>query len=290
MDRLFLVGIACGWVLVTAQDRPTFRSTSRTVPIYATVQGPDGRLIPDLTRDDFRVIEDGHDRPITVFDNTPQTITVAVMFDMSRSMAKQYPRIREAGGALVAALWAEDRARLGSFGVEVAISPLLTGDKAVLSRVLDEELWPGGHTPLWYATDVAMTALDDQPGRRVVLLFTDGVDSNLFVPGSLHATRAHAERGGFMIYAVGLPRGSLSDDVQSLAKDTGGGHFVVRDDADLAATFTRVVEELHHQYMIGFASDLHDGRSHKIELKTTGAGTKVRARKSYVAVEEGPVR
>jgi VWFA-related protein len=290
MDRLVLLGIACAWTLVAVQERPTFRSTSRTVHVYATVQGRDGRLVPDLTRGDFRIFEDGRERPIAVFDNTPQKITVAVMFDMSNSMASLYTRIRDAGGAFVSALWPDDRARIGSFGLEVAVSPLLTGDKAVLRRVLDEELWPGGPTPLWYATDQAMTTLDEEPGRRVVLLFTDGVDSRLFVPGSLKETRLHAERGGFMIYAVGLPRGQLSNDVQSLAEDTGGGHFVVRDEDDLSPTFARVVDELHHQYVIGFSSDLVDGRSHSIEVKTTTSGAKVRTRKSYVAAAEGPVR
>jgi VWFA-related protein len=277
--------------LTLAQDRPpTFRAATRTVPVYATVQGRDGRLVPDLTRSDFRVFEDGRERPLTVFDNTPQAITIAVMFDMSNSMARQYRRIREAASAFVAALWPDDRARIGSFGLEVAISPLLTSDKAVLHRVLDEELWPGGPTPLWYASDLAMKSLDNEPGRRVVLLFTDGEDSGLFVPGSRGATRRHAEDGGFMVYAVGLPRGDLSEDVQSLAASTGGGHFIVKTEDDLASTFARVVEELHHQYVLGFTPETLDGRSHEIEVKTTRSGAKVRARKSYVAVAEGAVR
>lgn len=289
MGRLVFLGLACGCVLFVPQDKTTFRSTSRTVNVYATVQASDGRLVPDLTRSDFRVFEDGHERPLTVFDNTPQVITVAVMFDMSNSMASQYERIRQAAGALVAALRRGDRARIGTFGQEVAISPLLTGDKSVLARILDEELWPGGPTPLWYATDVAMTTLDDEPGRRVVLLLTDGEDSGPFVRGSLGATRRHAERGGFTIYAVGLPRRELSREVQSLADETGGGHFIVNREDDLAATFGRVVEELHHQYVLGFATDLVDGRSHSIDVKTTHAGAKVRARKSYVAAA-GTVR
>ena len=289
MDRLVAAALACA-VLLSAQDKPTFRSTSRTVPVYATVQSRDGRLVPDLSREDFRIYEDGRERPITAFDNTPQKITVAVLFDMSNSMVSQYRRIRLAADAFVAALWPDDRARIGSFGQEVAISPLLTSDKAVLKRVLDEELWPGGPTPLWHATDQAMTTLEQEEGRRVVLLFTDGEDSHLMVPGSLRDTRRHAEAGGFMIYAVGLPGKTLADEAESLAEHTGGGHFVVRKDDDLAATFGRVVEELHHQYLIGFASDLNDGRSHSIEVKTSQDGLKVRARKNYIASAGGPVR
>ena len=272
-------------MLLAVQDRTTFRSTSRTVHVYATVQGEDGRLVADLTRDDFRVYEDGRERPLTVFDNTPQAITVALMFDMSNSMARYLDRIRQAGNAFVAALGAGDRVRIGSFGQEVAISPLLTGDRSVLARILDEELWPGGPTPLWYATDLAMTSLEGESGRRVVLLFTDGEDSGLLVPGKLAETRRHAERGGFMIYAVGVPRRSLADELRSLAEDSGGGHFLVPSEDDLASTFARVVDELHRQYVLGFASDLTDGKSHRIDVKVSRPGAKVRARKNFLAAE-----
>ena len=290
--------VCTGSVLLAAQDKPadnpqgraTFRSTSRIVNVYATVQGRDGRLVPDLTRDDFRVLEDGQERELTVFDNTPQAITVALMFDMSNSMAGQVTKIRQSAGALVDALAPGDRVRIGSFGSEIAISPLLTGDKPVLQRILDEELWPGGPTPLWYATDLAMNTLENESGRRVVLLFTDGDDSRMLVPASLQSASRHAERGGFMVYVVGLPRRKLSEPVRTLANDTGGGHFIVRTEDDLAGTFKRVVEELHQQYVLGFSSDVSDGRSHTIEVKTTRAGAKVRARKSYVGVTEGEVR
>jgi hypothetical protein len=93
MGRLVFFGAVCA-VVLTSQDKPTFRSTSRTVHVYATVQGRDGRLVPDLTRDEFRVFEDGREKPLTVFDNTPQAITVAHMFDMSNSMARYLERIR----------------------------------------------------------------------------------------------------------------------------------------------------------------------------------------------------
>ena len=283
MVRLVLIGAASVLLLAQSQGRPTFKSTTRTVHVYATVQGKDGRLVPDLTRDDFQIFDNSRRQPITVFDNTPQKITLAAMFDMSGSMADDLPRIKAAADALVRALWADDRARIGSFGMEVAISPFLTSDKATLLRILDEELWPGGATPLWYATDVAMSALKPESGRRVVLLFTDGDDSGVFVPGNQSAVRRRAEQEEFMVYVVGLPGRGLHDDVVSLADDSGGGHFLVGRDDDLGATFGKVVEELHHQYVLGFSIETLDGKSHSLSVKTTRPGAKVRARKSYVA-------
>lgn len=283
MARLVLLTIACGLALAPVQQRPTFRSASLTVYIYATVQGKDGRLVTDLTRDDFQILDDGRPRPLAVFDNTPQDITLAAMFDMSNSMAKHHARIRDAAGALVRALWPADRARIGSFGIEAAISPFITNDKTALLRVVDEELWPGGPTPLWHATELAMSALAEEPGRRVVLLFTDGKDSGLFVPGSQRKTGRLAEAGGFMFYAVGLKGNDMADEMRSLVDATGGGRFLVGKDDDLGATFEHVVEELHHQYVLGFSTDVLDGRSHNLTVKTTRPGTKVRARKNYIA-------
>jgi Ca-activated chloride channel family protein len=286
LARLALVAVVCAALVTGAQDKTVFRSVARTVYIYATVQGKDGRLVTDLTRDDFDVLDDTRPQPITVFDNTPQTITVAVMFDMSNSMALQHARIRDAAAALVQSLWPDDRARIGSFGMEVAISPFITSDKAALLRIVDEELWPGGVTPLWLATETAMSALDGEPGRRVVLLFTDGDDSGFTVPASRGGVHAHAERGGFMIYAVGLQGNGLHEEMRDLAEDTGGGHFLVRKDDDLGKTFARVVEELHHQYVIGFSTEALDGRAHKLTVRTKAAGMTVRARRSYLASSE----
>ena len=292
MARLVFGAAVCAALISGAlQDRATFKSAASTVHIYATVQGKDGRLVTNLTRDDFEVLDNNRPRPITVFDNTPQAITVAVMFDMSGSMAQQHPRIRAAAQALVDALWERDRARIGSFGEEVAISPLLSSDKPTLRRIVNEELWPGGATPLWHATEVAMGSLDAEPGRRVVLLFTDGNDSGVLLSGSRKRVVEHAERGGFMVYAVGLEENGLHDDMRNFAVDTGGGQFLVGQQDDLGKTFVQVVEELHHQYVIGFSPETLDGKSHTLTVRARQSGMQVRGRRSYLAnPETGGIR
>jgi VWFA-related protein len=137
-----------------------------------------------------------------------------------------------------------------------------------------------------------MNSLEREPGRRVVLTFTDGKNATLFAGGgstepdtsdSRRATRTRAEREDFMIYAIGLQGTGLADPMESLAEDTGGGHFLARKDADLGQTFTQVVEELHHQYVIGFSVQALDGQLHKLKVQAKPDGMKVRARKSYLA-------
>jgi VWFA-related protein len=286
VTRLSIVGLAL--LLLPLQDRPRFQSAARTVFIYATVQGPAGRLVSDLTAADFTIRDEGIVQPITVFDNSPQKITLVAMFDMSRSMTSRYAALRDAAHALIEALWPDDRARLGTFGIEVALSPVLTSDKQVLRRVLDEELWPGGPTPLWSGAEQAMASLEKEDGRRVILLFTDGDDSGLGVSligipaASLRGVRDRAERDNFMFYAVGMPGRGLSGAVTGLATDTGGGFTFVKDNEALGPAFAALVEQLHHQYVLGFQSDARDGRSHKLTIEAR-SGMKVRARKSYRA-------
>ena len=207
-----------------AQEPQPFRAGVDAVSIYATVRGRDGAFVPDLTREDFEIKDNGVRRDIVVFSREIVPITVAVMLDMSWSQETGVLWTRDAGRAFVDALLPADRARIGTFGREVAISPRLTNDARYLHRVLDEEVWPGGETPLWSALDRAMTSLDDQSGRRVILALTDGLDS---VSGGPH--RISSRLGGkvhdrvldegFMVYAVGRhlpPRQSAPTPVARL--------------------------------------------------------------------------
>jgi len=289
-----LVGL--GAIVVPAQSQApvTFAAKTDTVSVYATVQHRDGRLVPDLTRDDFDVRDSGRPVEITVFSNEAQPITVVVLLDMSGSMADRLLRVREGALHFVRALRQPDRARIGTFGDEIAISPWLTGDKVRLERVLREELWPGGETPLWGALDAALASLAGEDGRRVVLALTDGAASNV-LPG-YDVGQGQVERrvldGDYMIYAIGLARVAITPTTSllpaldmalvRLVERTGGAHFALATNDDLEATFSRVAEELRRQYLIGFVGTASDGGRRKIDVRTRNRDLRVRARDSYV--------
>lgn len=144
----------------------------------------------------------------------------------------------------------------------------------------------GGGTPLWTAVHEAMISLEKEPGRRVILTLTDGVGTHLRgFPGSESDVRRRAENDGFMLYAIGMEGSPLDGSVTSLGERTGGGFFTLEAEADLTATFLRVIEELRHQYLIGFNPPKADGRMHDVEVKMRRDGMKVRARKRYRAPE-----
>ena len=74
------------------------------------------------------------------------------------------------------------------------------------------------------------------------------------------------------------------EGLPKIAAETGGGYFELTSADDLSATFARVAEELHHQYVLGFTPIVLDGKTHKLEVRVKG-GNIARARKSYLALE-----
>ena len=289
MFRFVVISILAALSAISASQQPSFRSGVQTVVIHSTVKDENGRLVPGLTQDQFEVLDNGQPAQITAFSNEAQPITVALMLDMSGSMMTQVFRVRDSTLHFIEALQPADRARIGTFGSEIALSPLLTNDKRVLARVAREELWPGGGTPLWNALYAAMGSLAEEQGRRVVLVLTDGMNSGSLPgwSGSFGEVRARATKEGYMLYSIGMEgvyqgESELKKYLQ-LIDDTGGGHFNVGADDDLQATFARVADELRRQYLIGFAPVTLDGKEHSLEVRLKKPGLKARARKSYVA-------
>lgn len=74
--------------------------------------------------------------------------------------------------------------------------------------------------------------------------------------------------------------------LEKLASETGGGYFELTTTDDLGATFKRVVEELHHQYLLGFTPTVLDGKTHRLEVRVKDPAFAVRARRTYLAARE----
>ena len=96
-----------------ARQQAPIRSGARTVAVYTTVADKDGRLIPDLARDEFEIYDNGKLQPTTVFSSELQPITVVMMLDRSGSMRGNFGLIEAAGEAFVRRLHPEDKARGG---------------------------------------------------------------------------------------------------------------------------------------------------------------------------------
>lgn len=303
------LAIAAGVGAVTVDLRAqTFRSTSGVVPLYVTVTGPDGRLVTGLTRDDFTILDNGREQRITLFDNSPQPISIVIMLDMSGSMMGNLPVLRQSAVQLFTRLRPDDRARVGNFGDTIRLSPAFTNDVNDLIRALWLDLEPGGSTPLWRAVSLAMSALAEIEGRRVVLVLSDGKDSGWelrfgeerLVTFDEVVSRAQAEE--VMVYGIGMRsrrgpgggrrQGDSSPDpgLHELAARSGGGYFELDGTEALGPIFAKVADELHGQYLIGFVPPERDGAVHEVDVRVRDASFGARARRSYVAPGGAEVR
>ena len=309
---MLLVAFAAGQEQ-TVPPSTTFRSGSRTVPIYVTVTDKTGRLLTDLTQDDFEVYDNGKKQTLTLFESGVQPITLVMMLDRSGSMASNFRLVRSAAEQFVSHLLPGDKARVGSFANRIQLDPReFTSSQRDLIEILRTELQEPGPTPLWNAVNVGITALLHQDGRRVVLVFTDGMDRPVGSNNiSFRDVARNAGREDVMIFAVGLasaePSGrrrgvggglggfgsgvlrprpepaKVDPGLRRIAAETGGGYFELTSANNLGSTFTRIADELHRQYALAFTPAVLDGKTHKLEVRVKRPETVARARKSYIA-------
>lgn len=276
-----------------AQEQPVFRGGSRVeVPIYATVLDSGGRIVTDLQKEDFAVLDDGKPVELTTFSNAPLPFTAVVMMDTSASMTNNLEFLNRAAEQFLIRLHPTDRAQVGAFNDKIQLSGRFTNDRDELIAALDE-LQFGNPTRLNDAIEVSLDALRDIDGRRVILMFSDGDDTASKINFRTVLERARDEE--VMVYAIGLESEYLqgtrmvrtrpSRDLRRIADETGGGYFELRRTAELAPTFTRVAQELRSQYLLGFAPANLDGKLHRLDVRVK-QGLSVRARKSYLATPD----
>ena len=280
--------------LVLAQQ-PTFRAGTQVVSLFATVTDAQKRLVPDLQQADFEVLDNEKSQPLVFFQNEVQPITVVVMLDTSGSMTLTLDLLRAAAEQFVIRLLPADKAKVGAFNDKIQIKGLkFTNDRDQLVTDI-KDLDYGNGTRLWDAIAASEDELKGIDGRRVVLVFTDGddTDSRSYSLGKV-TDRARAEE--VMIYAIGIEsvyfngqrtvRTKPDSGLRKIADETGGGYFELTKTADLAPTFTRIAQELHSQYVLGFTPTSLDGKVHKLTVRMRQQGMTARARRSYIANAE----
>jgi Ca-activated chloride channel homolog len=285
------VAIALSMGLAAQQPQgPTFKGGTQVVSLFVTVQDAQKRLVPDLTQQDFEVTDNEKPQAITYFDNSIHPINVVVMLDTSGSMTLTIDLLKRAAEQFLIRLLPDDKAKVGAFNDKIQMGAHFSSNRdQLVSEVRDLDY--GNGTRLWDAVGASLDELKNMDGRRVILVFTDGDDTASKISLGRVIERGRAEE--VMIYAIGLEsryfdgqrmvKSKPDSGLRKIADETGGGYFELTRADDLAPTFTKIAQELHSQYVIGFSPTLLDNKIHKLAVKMKQPGLVPRARRSYLA-------
>ena len=255
------------------------------VQVTVTVTDGRGRFVQGLPRSSFHVSEDGHPQTISHFtaENLPLELIVAV--DISGSMTPAMPQLKRAVREFLGAVPSGNQVTLMGFNDTVFTLTRKTTSPADRMKAVDR-LAPWGSTALYDVIVRAVDMLGRQPGRKAIVVFTDGEDQ-----GS-HTTLADAERrlqaSDVTLYMIGQGRGVTRDYLKTimerLATPTGGRALFTDSVAQLRDAFADLLDELSNQYLLGYPRpDVpRDGTWRRIEVEVDGH-SEVRARQGYRA-------
>ncbi|OFW04862.1 MAG: hypothetical protein A3H96_10665 [Acidobacteria bacterium RIFCSPLOWO2_02_FULL_67_36] len=254
------------------------------VQITAVVTNEQGRFVTGLTAEDFSVTEDGRPQAITYFagENTPLELVAAI--DVSGSVHDVLPGMKLAAKRFLAGLGPRDQVTVLGFNDNIFTLARRSTDRVARERAIDR-LASWGGTALYDAIMHGVEVLGRQPGRRSMVLFTDGDDQSSHAP--LETAVSTTEGSDATIYAIGQGRAvnvkPLQKLLQRLAATSGGRAFFSNDTAKLNGVFAEILDDLHHQYLLGYPApgSQRDGKWHRLAVEVKGHKYTVRARQGY---------
>jgi len=318
MKRAFLIGIIVLFAshLVVAQTAQQPRSASQNskaepegdetisfdaalVNTRVSVRDAQGHFVSGLTRDDFIVLDDGREQPLTYFSQeSDQPLRVAFVVDRSHSVQKTLSRAQTAVRDFIHSVLrpGKDSACLIAFDSGVYLLQDFTDDASALAGAVSK-LTAAGGTSIFdalYKTSRDKLAGTDE-ARRVVILITDGDDTTS--RASIEQAIEMAIRNNVTVYGIRLPdENSLNAREQQgkpvlarLSETTGGHQFYFDNGADqLAGIFKQLQDELRSQYSIGYQFQaLSSANSfHKITIKLRSPALKAFTRSGYYSRSE----
>jgi VWFA-related protein len=293
---------APGPIFAQAPDEPSpIRVDVNVVNVLCTVSDKRGALITDLHREDFEIRENGRQQEIRYFTrDTDLPLTIAMLMDVSGSVREAIEAEREAAGRFFdAVLRPSDHALLLGFSSTLVLWQDFTSSPARLHGALaqlhaipfrglpkDGQPMPG--TLLYDAVyQTAMGKLKGVPGRKMMLIVSDGLDngSRMHMEEALEAVQAT----NTIVYGICYDQKFFGCEfLKSLAEPTGGRMFDAgKKRKSLGEIYKTIEDELRSQYAIGYVpiDQEHDGKYRKLEVKVDKKGLKVSVRRGYYAPE-----
>jgi VWFA-related protein len=290
-------------------QNPTFSSEVKVVSLLATVRDRSGAIVKNLTKDDFRLEEDGQPQTIQYFSRESDLpLTITLLVDTSRSMQTVFEPERAASNKFLEQVLREDRdlAAVVHFDVKVGVLQGFTSSREKLAAALAKLKIPPRPATLLYdgIKEASENLMRKQTGRKAFILLSDGMDvrsktsigtaieyaqrADTMIDAILFAHRPNRlNRPGPVGVAIAIPRRNRPpkgrQTMERLAEETGGGFFEVSEDNPIDKIYAQIEEELRSQYSIGYTPSRVDknGKYRKLKLTTVQTNLIVRTRDGY---------
>ncbi len=266
-----------------AQQLPTFSSTFEAVRVDVLVTDG-GRVVRGLGPADFEVRDNGVLQQVDFasFEQLPLDVTLAL--DTSASVRGDgLEHLRRGGFAILDALRPEDHAALLTFSHAVARQQGLTRDVQRLRDALDG-IDASGETALVDGVFAALTLGQAGAGRRLLIVFSDGLDTHSWLTPERVLSSAGA--ADVTVYAVILRGSGDAEFLEDLSELTGGSVVTVESTTDVGRTFVRILDEFRQRYVVSYSPrGVASSGWHRLDVRLKNRRATVRARNGYQAGE-----
>jgi VWFA-related protein len=264
----FLLGRAMGTTAgETVSDRPTAPApvganttthvTSAPVQVSVSVLNSEGRLIPSISRESFRVMKNTLPQPIVKFSESKADFaTIAILIEYSQRDSKESQQYVEAAGQLLDGLNAADYVAIATFDLSPKILFDFTTDRATAHAALNRLVTPAfSGSSLFTAVADLAGRMKNVQGRKAIVLFASGMDT--FSKLTFDRTRAALKEAGVPIFAVSAAPSSIrlggssldhlqaDNQLRAFANETGGKPFFFKSSFELANINSAIKDAFH---------------------------------------------
>ena len=293
-------GVIVATVLLVAVARAVaqqtvFRTETDLVSFGVTVLDRRGGFLNDLTSEHFEILEDGKPQTVKYFlrgdqaDAAPE-LHVGLLFDTSGSMSADIATARTAAIKFLNALPEARTITLVDFDSEVRLAKYGQQDfPRIVERIRNRK--PDGYTAMYDALGQYMNGASGEPGRKVMILFTDGGDTRSAlgftdVMTLLRGSDVTVFPVGFLQNQSSSSRNLQRSRLAQIAEESGGEAFFPLSMKEIEGAYERILIQVRAQYMLGYVSTntAQDGRWRKVEIKVRRPdlkGIRVQTRKGY---------
>jgi Ca-activated chloride channel family protein len=245
-----------------------------------------GRFVSGLQQSQFKLFEDGVAQTIGHFSAEGSPLEIVVAIDVSESMTLSMPQLKNAVKKFLAALGPKDQVTLAAFNDNMFTLTKRETNVQQRTRAVDR-LTAWGGTALYDVIIRGVQQLSRSPGRRVLVVFSDGDDRTSHA--TIHAVEQAVRANDATLFMVALGRGvkeaQLKSGIEKLVDLSGGRALFVERSDQLDEPFADILEELSNQYIIGYESKntARNGTWREVKLEIPGTSYNVRSRAGYRA-------